>query len=119
MFRGPPPARTMPERTGLITDLWPQPPATMLERLRHVLDIWADFPDDHIIVMGTAEVYGPGVWTGLTMGDLRNLYCREQLGAETVVYGSAADRLAERLREDVAHHGPPPGQSTPTRGQAS
>lgn len=99
----------MAERTGLITDLWPEPPTTMLDRLKHVLDIWANYPDDHIIVLGTAETYGPGVWTGLTMGDLRTLYGRERLGAETAVYGSAADRLAERLREHVRQHGTPPG----------
>jgi hypothetical protein len=101
----------MAERTGLVTDLWPEPPRNMIERLKHVLDIWSDYPDNFIIVLGTAEAYGPGVWTGLTMGDLRTLYGREKLGADTVVYGSAADRLAERLRGDIAKHGKPPGTS--------
>lgn len=104
----------MTERTGRITDRWPDPPANMMERLKHVLDVLEAYPDDHIAIIGTAEVYAPGVWTGLTVGDLRTLYGRERLGAETVVYGSAADRLAARLREDIARHGPPPGdQSQP------
>lgn len=106
----------MTERTGRITDLWPDPPVGMVQRLKHVLDVLAVYPDDHTVIIGTAEVYGPGVWTGLTVGDLRTLYGRETLGAETVVYGSAADRLAARLREDVEQHGPPPGQPTPNQG---
>lgn len=106
----------MAERTGRITDRWPDPPTTMIQRLRHVLDVLEIYPDDHIVIIGTAEVYGPGVWTGLTVGDLRTLYGRERLGADTVLYGSAADRMAERLREDVARNGPPPGQPTPDKG---
>ncbi len=99
----------MPERTGPITDVWPEPPATMIERLRHVLDVWSDYPDEFIILIATSEVYGPHVRTGITIGDLRTLYGREKLGADTVIYGSAADRLGARLREDVARHGKPPG----------
>lgn len=93
-----------------ITDIWPRPPTNLADRLKHVLDIWDDHPDDFIILIATSEVYGRHVRTGVTLGDLRELYGRERLGAETVLYGgSAAERLRDRLREDIAEHGPPPG----------
>jgi hypothetical protein len=92
-----------------IKDIWPVPPTTMIDRLRQVLDVWGDYPDDFIILIATIEVYGPHISTGLTVGDLKELYGRERLGADTVMYGSAADRLRDRLRKDVDKHGPPPG----------
>jgi hypothetical protein len=93
-----------------ITDLWPEPPTTMIERLRHTLDVWADYPDDYIVLIATSEVYGPHVQTGLTIGDLKELFRRTRdPGPNTVLYGSAADQMRERLRKDVAEHGKPPG----------
>jgi hypothetical protein len=80
-----------------------------MDRLRQTIDVWGDYPDDFVIVIATIEVYGSHVSTGLTVGDLKELYCRERLGTDTVMYGSAADRLRDRLREDIEKHGPPPG----------
>ena len=93
-----------------ITDIWPRPPTNLADRLKHVLDIWDDHPDDFIILIATSEVYGRHIRTGITLGDLRELYGRERLGADTVLYGgSPAERLGKRLREDIANTGPPPG----------
>lgn len=102
-------------RYNNIRDLWPEPPGNMIERLRHTLDIWDDYPDDFVILIATNEVYGPHVVTGTTIGDLKELYNRlDNPGSDTVIYGSAADRLRDRLRRDVDQHGPPPG--TPDGG---
>jgi hypothetical protein len=97
-------------RYNNITDLWPRPPATMIQRLQHTLDVWGDYPDDFVILIATQEVYGPHVTTGLTIGDLRELFRRENLGADTVLRGgTTSERLRDRLREDVRKNGPPPG----------
>jgi len=48
-------------------------PATPTEALDHVLAVWADAPDDRVMITATSGIYGPGVRTGLTMGDLRAL----------------------------------------------
>lgn len=88
----------------------------MSERLRHTLDVWADYPDDYVILIATSEVYGPHVVTGLTIGDLKEVFRRlgDEPASDTVIYGSAADRLRDRLREDMERNGPPPG--TPEGG---
>lgn len=103
-------------RYNHIRDLWPEPPGTMHERLRHTMDVWADYPDDFVILIATSEVYGPHVVTGVTIGDLREVLRRmgEDPSASTVLYGDAARRLRDRLREDVERNGPPPG--TPDEG---
>lgn len=106
-------------RYGSIRDLWPEPPGDLFERLRHTLDVWEDYPDDYIVLIATSEVYGPHVQTGLTIGDLKDLYRRSgNPGPDTVLFGSAAERLAERLRGDIARHGKPPGapEATPDEG---
>jgi hypothetical protein len=48
-------------------------PATPAEALDHVLAICSDLSDDTLMVEATNGIYGKGVRTGLTMGDLRVL----------------------------------------------
>lgn len=48
-------------------------PSTAVEALAHVLTVHADEPDDHLMVTATNGIYGAGVRTGLTMGDLRQI----------------------------------------------
>lgn len=45
-----------------------------VENLNHVLALYADDEDDRHVIMATQNVYGDGVWTGLTMGDLRRIF---------------------------------------------
>ncbi|MEV5595996.1 hypothetical protein [Streptomyces sp. NPDC052496] len=47
--------------------------ATADEALTHVLELFADLPDDRLMIQATSGMYHPGVHTGLTMGDLREL----------------------------------------------
>ncbi|MFJ7998976.1 hypothetical protein ACIQ7D_17770 [Streptomyces sp. NPDC096310] len=54
-------------------------PASAVEALAHVLKVYADEPDSRLMVEATNGIYGDGVRTGLTMGDLRALAAR--LGA--------------------------------------
>lgn len=49
-------------------------PTTPLESLEHALKIYADSPDDRVVLQGTSNIYGPGVLTSLTLGDLRALH---------------------------------------------
>lgn len=52
---------------------WPRPPATSRERLAHVLDAFGPWPDDTVMIQVTTGVYGPGMVSGLTLGDLRTM----------------------------------------------
>jgi hypothetical protein len=54
-------------------------PTTPAEALAHVLCAYAQEPDDHMVVTATNGIYGPGVRTGLTVGDLRSI--QQQLDA--------------------------------------
>ncbi len=47
------------------------PPTTPTEALTHVLTAFAHTPDSDIAVMATSNIYGKGVRTGITFGDLR------------------------------------------------
>ncbi|MFL4491494.1 hypothetical protein ACJ6WD_09570 [Streptomyces sp. VTCC 41912] len=51
-------------------------PTNPTEALDHVLAVFADAPDDRIVLEATNNIYGPGVRTGLTMGDLRALQAK-------------------------------------------
>ncbi|WP_158712436.1 hypothetical protein [Streptomyces sp. NRRL F-5135] len=51
-------------------------PATAEEALAHVLTVYADEPDNRLMIEATNGIYGDGVRTGLTMGDLRALAAR-------------------------------------------
>jgi hypothetical protein len=48
-------------------------PSDALEALAHVLKVYADEPDGRLMVEVTSGIYGNGVRTGLTMGDLREI----------------------------------------------
>jgi hypothetical protein len=48
-------------------------PANALQALAHVVAVFADAPDDQVMIQATSNIYGQGVRTGLTMGDLRVL----------------------------------------------
>lgn len=95
----------MSDVTFKIQEIWPEPPDTLKEKLFHFLDCYPEVPDGAVVLMATSNVYGRGVITGLTMGDVRALAHREALGAETVVYGPEAERLGRQLREKLAAEG--------------
>lgn len=47
------------------------PPTTPTEALAHVLCAFAEQPDEAYVLTATSNIYGEGVRTGLTYGDLR------------------------------------------------
>ncbi|MEU7096074.1 hypothetical protein [Kitasatospora aureofaciens] len=51
----------------------PEAPQNPADALAHIIEVYAEVPDDRIMIEATTNVYGPGVRTGLTMGDLRSL----------------------------------------------
>ncbi|NED31083.1 hypothetical protein [Streptomyces sp. SID8499] len=51
-------------------------PADALEALVHVLKVHSDEPDSRLMIEATNGIYGNGVRTGLTMGDLREIAAR-------------------------------------------
>jgi len=53
-------------------------PADAIEALTHVLKVYADEPDSRLMIEATNNIYGQGVRTGLTMGDLREIATRIQ-----------------------------------------
>jgi hypothetical protein len=55
-------------------------PATAEEALAHVLKVYEGEPDDRLVVEATNGIYGQGVRTGLTFGDLRALAARLDIG---------------------------------------
>lgn len=60
-------------RQETIERLGPEP-TTPAERLSHTLRAHAEQPDNWVVVEATNNVYGDGVRTGLTLGDLRALH---------------------------------------------
>lgn len=89
-----------------ITDLWPNPPRGRHQRIKHFLDMFDDLPDDFMILLTTAGVYGRHIRTGVSMGDLRQLYNLECLSTETVsgspaetVAGTPAEALRQRIKK--------------------
>ncbi|MFI8499485.1 hypothetical protein ACIGFK_13450 [Streptomyces sp. NPDC085524] len=60
-------------RQETIERLGPEP-TTPLESLAHTLAAHAEQSDDWVVVEATNNVYGDGVRTGLTLGDLRALH---------------------------------------------
>jgi hypothetical protein len=48
-------------------------PGDALEALAHVLKVYADEHDSRLMIEATNNIYGQGVRTGITMGDLREL----------------------------------------------
>lgn len=58
----------------LLMTLWPEPPnEDVLQRLRHTLHKFHAEPAEWMVLRATHNVYGEGVTTGLTLGDLRQL----------------------------------------------
>ena len=51
-------------------------PVTPEQALAHVLAVFSDEPDNRLMIEATNGIYGDGVRTGLTMGDLRALAAR-------------------------------------------
>lgn len=80
-----------------IKDRWPEPPKNRTERIKHFLDVFEDLPDDYMILLSTAEVYGHHIRTGVSIGDLRQCYNLERLGSETVAGPTPAAKLLGRL----------------------
>lgn len=60
-----------------IAATYPMPGDSPTERLAHTLAIFSDEPDTMQVLMATHNVYGDGVWTGITLGDLRGLVAAE------------------------------------------
>lgn len=48
-------------------------PTNPVEALAHTLAVYEELDDDRQMVQATSGIYGPGVRTGLTMGDLREI----------------------------------------------
>lgn len=53
-------------------------PSTATEALAHVVAVYKDEDDGRLMVQATHNIYGDGVSTGLTMGDLRALLAAVQ-----------------------------------------
>ncbi len=100
----------MSDTETAIRELWPDAPDTLKDKLFHFLDCYPEVPNTAVVLMATSNVYGRGVITGLTMGDIRALAQREALGAETVVYGPQAEELGRQLRAKLAAEGRPEGE---------
>jgi hypothetical protein len=64
--------------TYAFIDAHPEP-STPEEALAHVVAVYKDEDDARLMVQATHNVYGDGVSTGLTMGDLRALAARRGL----------------------------------------
>lgn len=60
-------------RQETIERLGPEP-TTPTERLAHTLAAHAEQDDNWLVVEATNNVYGDGIRTGLTLGDLRALH---------------------------------------------
>ncbi len=67
-------------------------PTTAVESLAHVLEMFAELPDDQLMIQATSGVYGPGVRTGLTLGNLRELAGMER-GECTVQWHAHPDKV--------------------------
>lgn len=53
-------------------------PSTPIEALAHVVAVYHDEVDARLMVQATQNIYGDGITTGLTMGDLRALLAAVQ-----------------------------------------
>ena len=63
-------------RQETIARIGSSPHDDALSKLRHVVRVFEDVDSDEKVVTATQNVYGDGVWTGLTHGDLRELLAR-------------------------------------------
>lgn len=62
-----------------VREQYPHPGDDPIARLRHTLDMYTEVADAHFAVQATHGIYGRGVTTGLTFGDLRAI--AKRLGA--------------------------------------
>jgi len=98
-------------RKGL-RDRLPAPGYTPVERLRHTVAAWPTVLDERMAVTVTQDVYGDGVATGLTWGDLRAIlvrldvaelidrpWCWEHACESAVCYSEHVDRHVARVRD--------------------
>lgn len=69
-------------RADIIRQYGPAP-TSPLEALTHVVRIYEGVSDDRVMVSATSGIYGNGVQTGLTLGDLRSLRARLSAPADT------------------------------------
>lgn len=51
----------------------PEAPQHWSDAVAHILEVYRDEPDDRLMIEATNNIYGPGIRTGLTMGDLRRI----------------------------------------------
>lgn len=63
----------MPRDMSDFATNFPQPGDDPVERLRHTMAVFNNEHDDEWVLTATSGVYGPGVRTSLTRGDLRAL----------------------------------------------
>lgn len=54
-----------------VRERYPFPGDDPVERLRHTVAMFADQPKDAVAILATSGIYGYGVQTGVTWGDLR------------------------------------------------
>lgn len=80
-------------------DEWPEPPTTPTGALVHTLANHTDAPDDCIVVPGTSGLYrdadGKVTHTGITLGDLRKIAKRLDMGS---VWWSSYEWAREVMR---------------------
>lgn len=57
-------------------DAHPRPGGGPVEHLRHVVAVFHDSPADDYVLTASSNIYGDGIKTGLTHGDLRALLQR-------------------------------------------
>lgn len=58
----------------------PAPGHDPVDRLRHTLKAFEEVPNEDVVLTATSNVYGSGVWTGVTWGDLREILRRVENG---------------------------------------
>lgn len=63
------PSRTMRQRREDFIAAHPDPS----DPVAHTLSVYAEEPDEAFVIVATGNIYGDGVQTGLTWGDLRRL----------------------------------------------
>lgn len=88
------------------------PPTTPEEALAHVLCAFAQEPDDRMVLQATSGIYGEGVRTGLTMGDLRALQDMVDARARHNGPGLPASDLPGWAVAQLADRGIDPGEIT-------
>lgn len=88
------------------------PPTTPAEALAHVLCAFAQEPDDRMVLQATSGIYGEGVRTGLTMGDLRALQDLVDARARHNGPGLPASDLPGWAVAQLADRGIDPGEIT-------